>query len=92
MRALLQRVSEALARHGALVGATDHSTTKSLYGRDPDGLEFEIVWLVPADLLDDDMLNNAVRLKPPNRARLVVVARHGRHIAPAARTRYATVM
>jgi hypothetical protein len=25
---------------------SDHGTTKSLYGRDPDGLEFEIAWVV----------------------------------------------
>ena len=39
----LERLSQVLADRGALVGATDHGTTKSLYGRDPDGLEFEIV-------------------------------------------------
>ncbi len=50
----LERLSDALAAHGALVGASDHGTTKSLYGRDPNGLEFEIVWIIPADLLDDD--------------------------------------
>ncbi len=49
----LARTADALAAHGALVGASDHGATKSLYGRDPDGLEFEIVWLVPAALLDD---------------------------------------
>ena len=24
-----------------------------MYAKDPDGLEFEVVWLVPAHLLDD---------------------------------------
>ena len=33
---------------GALVGASDHGTTKSLYVHDPDGLEFEVCWIVPA--------------------------------------------
>ncbi len=37
---------------GALSGASDHGTTKSLYARDPDGLEFEVSWLVPLELLD----------------------------------------
>jgi catechol-2,3-dioxygenase len=42
------------ARHtlqplGALVGASDHGATKSIYGRDPDGNEFEIMWLLPRD-------------------------------------------
>ncbi|WP_433131097.1 VOC family protein [Micromonospora sp. CA-240977] len=48
--------AERLAAAGALVGTSDHGTTKSLYGQDPDGLEFEIVWLIPADLLDDAAL------------------------------------
>jgi catechol-2,3-dioxygenase len=44
-----------LARNGALVGASDHGSTKALYAQDPDGLEFEVSWLVPADLLTDDV-------------------------------------
>ena len=47
----LQRISERLQQVGALSGASDHGTTKALYARDPDGLEFEVSWLVPADLL-----------------------------------------
>jgi catechol-2,3-dioxygenase len=47
----LESLADALAARGALVGATDHGTTKGVYGRDPDGLEFELTWLVPADLL-----------------------------------------
>ena len=43
----LDRLSEA----GALVGMSDHGATKSLYAKDPDGLEFEVVWLIPAHLL-----------------------------------------
>ena len=50
----LQVVAQRLADAGALVGATDHGTTKALYGRDVDGIEFEVSWLVPAHLLDDD--------------------------------------
>jgi len=49
----LERVAQALTEAGALGGSSDHGTTKSLYGHDPDGLEFEIVWLIPSDLLDD---------------------------------------
>jgi catechol-2,3-dioxygenase len=44
----LARVQDRLAAEGALAGASDHGTTKALYGRDPDGLEFEVSWLVPA--------------------------------------------
>ena len=50
----LDRLAGVLAEHGALAGASDHGTTKSLYGKDPDGLEFEVAWVVPADLLDEE--------------------------------------
>lgn len=52
----LERLAGALTKASALYGASDHGTTKSLYGRDPDGLQFEIAWVVPADLLDDAAL------------------------------------
>lgn len=52
----LQRIASALARLGALSGASDHATTKALYAHDPDGLEFEVSWLVPADLLTEELL------------------------------------
>lgn len=48
----LARLAGRLADEGALVGASDHGTTKSLYAVDPDGLEFEVAWLVPAALID----------------------------------------
>jgi len=51
----LDRISGRLAERDALVGATDHGTTKALYAHDPDGLEFEVCWLVPAALLAPDM-------------------------------------
>lgn len=60
----LERLAGALQQHGALAGASDHSTTKSLYGRDPDGLEFEIAWVVPADQLDDDALSGRKAIRP----------------------------
>ena len=49
----LDRLRGVLAERGALVGASDHGATKSLYARDPDGLEFEVMWAVPPDLLDE---------------------------------------
>ena len=58
----LERVAQALTAADALVGSSDHGSTKSLYGRDPNGLEFEIVWLIPADLLDDDSLEARRRI------------------------------
>jgi catechol 2,3-dioxygenase-like lactoylglutathione lyase family enzyme len=52
----LVELAGKLSEAGALVGASDHSTTKSLYAKDPDGLEFEVAWLIPADLLDEQAL------------------------------------
>jgi len=37
------------------VGASDHVTTKSLYARDPDGIEFEVCWILPADALTPEL-------------------------------------
>jgi catechol-2,3-dioxygenase len=33
----------------ALTGMSDHGVSKSLYGRDPDGNEFEVMWQVPRE-------------------------------------------
>jgi len=38
-----------LSSAGALVGESDHFVNKSLYCRDPDGLEFEVMWLNPPE-------------------------------------------
>jgi len=65
----LERLAGALAEAGALVGASDHGTTKSLYAKDPDGLEFEVAWVVPADLLDDQALAARERIDPLDLAR-----------------------
>jgi catechol-2,3-dioxygenase len=50
----LQRIRDVLTEHDALVGASDHGSTKALYAKDPDGIEFEVSWLVPLALLDPD--------------------------------------
>lgn len=62
----LARIAGTLAKLGALTGATDHGTTKALYAKDPDGLDFEVCWLVPADLLTERALADRVRLRPLN--------------------------
>jgi len=49
----LAAASKALEALGALRGASDHGVSKSLYGADPDGNEFEIMWRVPAEAWDD---------------------------------------
>jgi len=50
----LAAIERRLRAAGALVGASDHGSTKALYAQDPDGLEFEVCWLVPAALLGED--------------------------------------
>ena len=45
----LAEMRERLVRLGALVGESDHGVTKSLYGKDPDGNEFEVMWMVPRE-------------------------------------------
>jgi catechol-2,3-dioxygenase len=58
----LSELATRLSDAGALAGATDHGTTKALYGRDPDGIDFEISWLVPARLLGDELRPTAAPL------------------------------
>ncbi|WP_169949717.1 VOC family protein [Microbispora sp. H11081] len=65
----LQRVAAKLTEMDALVGASDHSTTKALYAKDPDGLEFEVSWLVPADLLTPETLQGRTQIRPLDLAR-----------------------
>ncbi len=45
----LVEMSSRLGDLGALTGASDHGVSKSLYGRDPDGNEFEVMWEVPRE-------------------------------------------
>ena len=45
----LARAREVLAAHGALRGQSDHGVSKSLYAADPDGNEFEVMYLLPEE-------------------------------------------
>ena len=47
----LERIAAVLSAAGSLVGASDHGTSKSLYAKDPDGIELEVAWLVPSAAL-----------------------------------------
>lgn len=47
----LARLAKRLEAIGSLAGASNHGTTRSLYAKDPDGIEFELTWVVPAALL-----------------------------------------
>ena len=43
----LAAARDALQDAGAFTGQSSHGATKSLYGADPDGKEFEIMWMLP---------------------------------------------
>ena len=76
----LAAAAETLTERGALVGMSDHGATKSLYGRDPDGNEFEVMWLVPREqwgAYDRNAVTAPLNLERE-------VARYGRQAAPAA--------
>ena len=60
----LDRIAGLLSERGALVGASDHGTTKALYAHDPDGIEFEVSWLVPAELIDAETEAAKASIKP----------------------------
>jgi len=44
-----------LVETGSLVGSSDHIVSKSLYGKDPDGIEFEVSWFVPRERVTPEM-------------------------------------
>jgi len=43
----LAQAQVTLANLGAYTGESSHGATKSLYGKDPDGNEFEVMWMLP---------------------------------------------
>ena len=49
----LADMARRLGEMGAMTGASDHGVSKSLYGRDPDGNEFEVMWQVPREAWGD---------------------------------------
>ena len=71
----LARIRDALLLAGALVGASDHGTTKALYAQDPDGIEFEVSWLLPADLITPEVRVAARAIAPLDLDR--EIARYG---------------
>jgi len=57
----LAAAQDVLAAANALGGTSDHGVSKSLYGRDPDGNEFEIMWRVPRDAWGEDEHRGVIR-------------------------------
>ena len=43
----LELARKTLAEAGALTGESSHGATKSVYAHDPDGNEFEVMWMLP---------------------------------------------
>lgn len=43
----LAEARRLLTSSGNYTGESDHGATKSIYGADPDGIEFEVMWMLP---------------------------------------------
>ena len=56
----LAQTRDRLAAAGALVGASDHRVSKSLYAKDPSGIEFEVRWRVPAQDWEHEMAKGSM--------------------------------
>jgi catechol-2,3-dioxygenase len=50
----LEEARLTLANLDALTGESSHGATKSVYAQDPDGNEFEVMWMVPRAQWGDD--------------------------------------
>lgn len=57
----LETCRQRLEAAGALRGMSDHGVNKSLYAHDPDGNEFEVMWLTPPEFWGDDEHRAIVR-------------------------------
>jgi len=49
-----------LVEAGALGGESDHRVSKSLYAKDPSGIEFEVLWRVPAEDWEAELANGGM--------------------------------
>jgi catechol-2,3-dioxygenase len=58
----LAETREKLLKAGALVGESDHRVSKSLYAKDPSGIEFEVMWRVPAEDWAAEMADGGMTL------------------------------
>ena len=68
----LERIAAAAGRRAARWSARPTTPPpRRCTRKDPDGLEFEVSWLLPADLITDDVLAARSRHRParPGRAR-----------------------
>ena len=56
----LAETRKRLVERGALVGSSDHKVSKSLYAKDPSGIEFEVLWRVPAQDWEAEMAKGSM--------------------------------
>jgi catechol-2,3-dioxygenase len=77
----LAEIRGKLAAAGALVGESDHRVSKSLYAKDPNGIEFEVMWRVPAEDWPGELEDGAMILPLDLEA---AVARWGDRVTGAA--------
>jgi catechol-2,3-dioxygenase len=49
----LEEARLTLVNLDAYTGESSHGATKSIYGADPDGIEFEVMWMLPRDQWGD---------------------------------------
>lgn len=59
----LAEIRERLLKAGALVGQSDHGVSKSVYGEDPDGLGFEVMWAVPQEAWPETVFTKTLDLE-----------------------------
>lgn len=83
----LQRVKGRLEAAGALRGASDHASTKALYAADPDGIEFEVCWLVPDSAIERELAEMTAPTRPLDLAG--EIARYGADTQGGPRTDHA---
>ncbi|GGL02716.1 VOC family protein [Nocardia jinanensis] len=82
--AVLADTRARLLEARALTGAANHAATKALYGRDPDGIEFEVTWLVPDHLVSEELGPGVPPTRPLDLD--AEIARYGAHTPGGPRT------
>jgi len=62
----LVETRDRLLEADALVGESDHRVSKSLYAKDPSGIEFEVLWRVPVEDWEAEMARDGAVTLPLN--------------------------
>jgi catechol-2,3-dioxygenase len=60
----LAETRQKLLEAGALVGESDHRLSKSLYAKDPSGIEFEVLWRVPVEDWEGELAQGGAATVP----------------------------